>query len=72
MKTQRFENKGPVSDVYRDLILERARFIRTLCQKCGLIRRQEAKDTGDQYLGPLISELGKKIIILLFFSWHDA
>lgn len=45
------ENKGPVNDIYRDLILERAHFIMTLCQKCGFIRRQEAKDTGNQYLG---------------------
>lgn len=40
-----------MNDIYRDLTLERAHFIMTLCQKCGFIRRQEAKDRGNQYLG---------------------
>lgn len=70
-KHRELENKGRVNDIYRDLILERAHFIMTLCQKCGFIRRQEARDTGDQYLGSDILT-GKRIITQLRFSRHKA
>lgn len=38
-------------DIYRDLTLERAHFLVPLCQKYSFIRGQEAKETGNQYLG---------------------
>lgn len=44
-------NNDCVNDIYRDLILERAHFLGPLCQKCSFIRGQEAKETGNQYLG---------------------
>lgn len=50
-KHRELENNDCVNDIYRDLILERAHFIVTLCQKCSFIRGQEAKETGNQYLG---------------------